>query len=103
MEKKVIIKDGILIIHEGDGYYDTRESFEIDKLVKVIEEIGVRGGHVGWSIVHKKLDEKGEWYESEMMMGRKIRTILEEIKELIDTKKLKIGYEIRTDVEQRCF
>ena len=31
------------------------------------------------------------------------KELKEEIKELIDTKKLKIGYEIRTDVEQRCF
>jgi hypothetical protein len=102
-KEKVFMKGNILVIHEGDDYYDTKESFEIDKLVKIIEEVGVKGGHIGWSIVHKKLDSDGEFRETEMMMGRKIRDIMEKIKEMRVKGDLKIGYEVREDMPTKCF
>jgi len=99
----VKIVDNLLVIHEGNDFYDTRCSFEIDKLIKVVEDVGVKGGHVGWSFCHKKLDSDGNLFEAEYMMGRKVKPILEEVKELIDSGELNLEYEKREGMKQRCF
>ena len=100
---KVFIKEGVLTYFEGSSYYDLRESFEVDKLVKLIEEVGVRGGHIGWSLAYKKLGSNGEWYVDEYQFGRSVREAMEMTKDLIEKGKLKIEYELRTDVPTRCF
>lgn len=101
--EKVKIKDNILIIKEGDGYYDVRTSFEIDKLIAMVEEVGVKGGHIGWRFIYKDLGRDGEWFENEYEFGRKVRDIMEEIKGMIDEGRLNIEYRVELDVPTRCF
>lgn len=103
MTETVNIKDGILIIKEGDGYYDTRASFEVDKLIRLVEFVGVKGGHVGWELRYMDLDRNGEWFENGWDFGRKVRGIMEEVKKLINSGELKIEYEMRLDEPTRCY
>ena len=102
MKEGVYLKDGILRIYEGDGYYDTDISYELDKVVRVKEEVGVKGGHIGWSIYHKKLDG-GEWVVREDQMGRKSKRLMKELQGLVTEKKLDIELDVEKGVVARCY
>lgn len=92
-----------LVLSSGDGYYDINYRFPVSDVISLTEEVGVRGGHVGWSVAirtDKYLKTLGQNYET-IDMGRKDYPLMEELKELIKKKKLKIKILQLNDVPQK--
>jgi len=93
--------DDILIIKTGDGYYDINTTFEANKIFELIEEEGVRGGHIGWKLKMKS-DRFACGYVT-FDFGRKYYGIMEEVKELIQSGKLKAKINILKDMPTKCY
>jgi hypothetical protein len=89
------VDDEVLILNSGLGHYDIKEAFLLKELEGLEELVGVRGGHIGWSLK----SEGNKEYD----FGRKYYEMMELVKKLIDDGTLKIKYTCKTNQEQRGY
>jgi len=102
----VTLENNILHIYQGDGYYDVNVRFEADRIKKLIEEVGVKGGHVGWTLKYYDPTKDYTHYDEPLSnhdFGRKVRWLMDEVKELIKTKKIKAKIITFKDRPQKCY
>jgi len=102
----VEIKNGIMSIFEGDGFYDLHTRFDIKNLRKLVEEIGVKGGHVGFKILY--FNPLGEYCNTEEELssydfGRKQRWAMDLLKDLMDRKVIKMELIQEFDKPTKCY
>lgn len=94
MGKKLKVSKNITL-SSGSGYYDVNYSFPIEELEEIIEEVGVRGGHIGWQIKLKTMNG----YD----FGRNHHGILSELLDYVKKEKLKVKHTILKDRPTKCY
>jgi hypothetical protein len=83
------IENGVLILSSGSDYYDTNHRIPVSDVIGLCEEVGVRGGHVGWGI---KVKDNNAPFRT-ISMGRKERMMMDEVKDLIESGAIKADIE----------
>lgn len=82
-------------ISSGDGYYDVNCSFPIEELLEIVEEVGVKGGHIGWQL---KFETKPSYD-----FGRKYHYIMKELLEYVKDNDLEVKHTVLNDVPTKCY
>lgn len=101
---KVTVHDGLLSIYTGSGYYDLNETYDATKIFELVQEVGVRGGHIGWQLKSKsnKYESIGQDYET-FDFGRKYCHVMEEVKKLIKSGKINAKITVLKDRPTKCY
>jgi len=94
---EVSIQGKLLYMTTGTGYYDLNKTLKVSEITTLIEEVGVRGGHVGWRLMTKDDQEYGHDF------GRGCRPVMEEVKNLIESGEINAKIVIEKDKPQKCY
>lgn len=100
------IKNEIMTIFEGGGYYDLKARFDVNNLRELVEEIGVKGGHIGFKI--KYFNPLADYCNTEQELssydfGRKQRWAMDLLKELMEKKIIKMKLIQEFDKPTKCY